>query len=275
MSSERGISTVVDVMLCLLIVSAAIGMLVYMEDEQDESPETAGDTAAILGTATASIEYTPSAGEPVDTRTDYGTIASLLAKAAVLNGTVKGEPLTTGDAYQQAAKRAAEQKLVSIEDGTEITARWEPIENGSLQGKITVGERPPPGADVDAAVLTVTTGQWDPATLEEPDLESIAVAASRAAIDQLFDPQASTRALESTHDERTITLARYHQAAAVLDVELAPVLQQQDAGTANALLADALGEQLLVDIHNQYDQPDRAAAAITPGEVTIIIRRWK
>lgn len=190
--AERGISTVVDVSMALLLITASV-MLVgyYLASTADETPTAAGQeevtgaaysddvdelsatrTAEVLGESTISVTYSLEAirdedefTEPVVTnehtytRTDHGTPLGLLADAAVTNHRIGGESvLAYGEEYEAAVDWAIRDALLGAERNFYIVAEWEPYDGAAINGTATAGERPPADADVSSTTTTVSSG---------------------------------------------------------------------------------------------------------------------
>lgn len=141
---SRGVSTVVDATLCLLLVSAAAVTLAGVDAEPDPRPPDAGRVAEALTVTTATVEYRLPAGPVAEdrprNRTANGTLAALLADAARVDRRADGGFATSVRAH---------------------VARWLRQFPGGVQVRVAadrrqplvVGGSPPHGAAVDAATL--------------------------------------------------------------------------------------------------------------------------
>ncbi|MFC4541500.1 hypothetical protein ACFO5R_06125 [Halosolutus amylolyticus] len=189
--SDRGVSTVVDVAMALLLVSASVMIVgLYLDDAGDDTTirETDGGASVVATdehdaqsaahttetlsestiTVTYSLEGVRDAGdfsEPVVTdattytRTDHGSPLGLLADAAIANHQIGGEPvLAYGEEYEEAVDWAIRHNLLGAERNFYIVAEWEPYEGAAINGTATAGERPPPTADVSSTTTTVSSG---------------------------------------------------------------------------------------------------------------------
>lgn len=264
--NDRAVSTVFDVTLFLLIVSVALGMLVYLPADEQSTPELATDTASTLATSTESVSYTPAppgTTAPMDERTEYGTVAQLLASATVATAEYNGEPLAPAPAYTQAVSNATKNILPAIGESARIRASWEPAGTTAIHGELTVGPQPPATAEISAASITIPVGASVAGTAQNQAGET---ALARSIIAAMFPPNHVATALESTGDEATTVTARYQAAGSTLDVDLRPALQANDPSSANAMLARALAPQL-----TPTGTIDPEAA---PTEVTITVRTW-
>lgn len=168
-------STAVDVGLCLLLVSAA-AVTVATVPAPPPDRDRAGDVATTLATTTATVSYrlvpprdagadqpnastvTPTPGAGYE-RTAHGTLATLLARAAVRTVRVDGEAPTRAATSFLAAVRSA--TLESLPSATQVVVRWQPVPGSTLERTFRVGPAPPPEVAVHAAVVTVPSGVRD------------------------------------------------------------------------------------------------------------------
>lgn len=162
----RAISTVLDVALFLLLVSAAIG-LVYAAPRAggpaaggtpDVDPDVAAEATTTLATTTTTVRYAPAgAGEDAPQQPARGTVAEHLAAATVANAALEDRPLHQAPRYEAAVRNATRATRSRIQAGTavQVRTRWEPLPGSDLRGELVVGPSPPPDADVHAATLAV------------------------------------------------------------------------------------------------------------------------
>lgn len=196
-SEPRGVSTVLDVAVFLLLVSAAVGILYAAPDAGDshDDADVAPAVATTLATTTTGVEYAPHVdGAAGAVRTQRGSILALLARTTVANAAwddagsddapasattadAAGSSdapagATTADAagglapaYEAAVRNETRAVLRSLERDVTIQVRavWEPLSGSGLRGETVVGPSPPPGTDVHAATTTVPVGS-PPAT---------------------------------------------------------------------------------------------------------------
>ncbi|MFB6138293.1 MAG: hypothetical protein ABEJ42_08170 [Halobacteriaceae archaeon] len=138
----RGVSTVVDVSLCLLLVGASVGVLVAAPDRHSTDPPSPRPVATVLGTATGSV--------PVDAPGGRATVreplAGLLASAAAKRGDEGARPFV----------RAVRERLV--EALSSVSGPVQVIATAPDGGRVVVGPSPPPGVTVAAVSLAVPTG---------------------------------------------------------------------------------------------------------------------
>lgn len=261
---ERGVSTVLDVGLCLLLVSAAVGVLYAVPDgSPDERGDVAAPAATTVATSTATVEYQPAAADR--RRVDRGTVASLLARAAVANATLEGEPVTGDEAYVDAVRSRSKRALAGVAGAARVRVRaqWRPVPGSDLRGTVAVGPEPPQGADVHAATLSVPVGDGRGAgpgpTSTEHDARSAAERASNGSATALgaaatrddceafgreaarhvaavlFPPAPTDAALDG--DSGAVMRDRYESAAAALGTESTGLDRPADAATRNRWLA--------------------------------------
>lgn len=257
----RGVSTVLDVSVCLLLVGAAVTTVVASVPETTTHPQVDADTTAnSLGTVTASIPVT-------DDRRAHDTLAGHLTTAAISNSSLDGDPLVY-PLYPNAVRRAVRDH---VDERTRITVRWGPYPNASLEGRMNVGSEPPSTADVSTTRWTVDSGMAPPGSADS--FEALAKALSTAYINYLF-PTERTRI--SLLDPRTAeqTAARYRTAAETLDVNIDKELVDASTRRANDRLADALAVRLEADLRTAYPSPKAAANEETLDEIEIVVVRW-
>ncbi len=186
---DRAISTVMDVALALLFITASImivgtylGTVADSGDELDaetpiaatgdHEPQSATQLTESLSESTITTEYNVSDvrdesqfSEPVITdnttyiRTDHGTPLRLLADAAIVNYRIDGDRvLVYGEEFEDAVDWSIRHTLLGTEQRFYLTATWEPYEGSALNGTATAGERPPATADVSSTTTTVESG---------------------------------------------------------------------------------------------------------------------
>jgi hypothetical protein len=146
---DRAISTVLDVCVCLLLVSASVlTLLAAPVDGEDPAAGTADELATTLAAGTTTVRYSG----PTGTRAVHGTHAGLLATAARTNRTP-----ATGGRFRAAVRSAVRGVLDGDDWRARVRATWRPYE-GADPTAVVVGPAPPPGADVHAATTSVPSG---------------------------------------------------------------------------------------------------------------------
>lgn len=266
----RAVSTLPDVVLFLLLVTGAVGTLAVVPAPAP-TDGTAEGTARTLSVTTVSVE-------DGDGRSVYGTPTGLLA-AAALDGVeldswrlLPAEPLA-GDRSDAVLHAATRRHRVHVE------AVWRPYPNASLAGRAAAGPRPPRGATVDAAVLTVPTGLPGETaahrTARRSGFDGLALLLARSVVDRAFPTDATRTAL---YDDRTRgeTVARYRHAAGAVGLggDLSAPLVAANATAANRLLSDALADRIERDLRGEFDTPAAAARAFDADVVRVTVRTW-
>lgn len=149
----RAISTVVDVSLAILLVSAAAVALVAIPSDDPAPPDPDAAARTVLA-STATVEYGPADGQ-----TTTGRVSTLLAQAAVAadRGTASG--------FVAAVERAADGVARATGGRVEVVAT-------AGAATLRVGTRPPPGAaavtatthavDANGTTVSVTVRTWSP-----------------------------------------------------------------------------------------------------------------
>lgn len=258
----RGVSTVLDVAVCLLLVGVAITtLLVGIPTESRNEPPDEDTTARSLGTVTASI---PVGAE----RQSHGTLAEHLTRAAIVNGSIEGTNLLPSSYPESVQKEVRSQ----TEERTHITVRWRPYRDAPLNGRLAFGPVPPTSAEVSATRVTIDSGMSNPDTTDS--FEALAASYASAYVSYLF-PETRTRSslLDSrTAEEKT---TRYRHASEVLGTDIEDEITDAHTGKANERLAGTLADQLASDLESRYDSPTAAAEHSTIDEVDIVVRRWE
>lgn len=305
-TSDRGVSTVVDVALCLVLVSAAVFTVATVpatDDDADSGSSDADRAAETIAATTVDVEYSvePAIGDDPDTgslgdvddyddetltRAVHGPTAGLLADAAIANVRVDGERVTRAGAEFEDALDAEIASLVPTRaDRLQVVAVWEPYDGAPIRGRATAGTEPPPDADVDSATTTVPSGfpavrEAALEAAETGDHGDVAAIVAAAVVEGHFPPRASQHALEGSGFDRAIAVHRYRRMADTIDgvdslgLDADLVQSGGNASAANAKLADAIAETLEDDLEERYDDPEAAAAAVSNGRVTIVVRTW-
>lgn len=138
-------STVLDVTVFLLCVSASVGTLL---GGVPVSPGDTPDAQAIadrIATETGTVNFTVSGVNGPEDRRAAGTLAELLANAVV--SPPASESSIGGDSYRTAVADLVAKRIGSR---VRVIARAE-----ARKGDVTVGPAPPPNADVAVAAFSV------------------------------------------------------------------------------------------------------------------------
>lgn len=225
----RGVSTVLDVALFLLLVSAAVGVLYAAPSPNSEPTATGGDDAAAVATTlastTATVEYAPeqsggglrSAADPAGTatataagrledrndsrRTDRGTVAVLLARATVERAATDARADASRSPYVRAVENETRQVLDAVEGGVQVRVRWEPLSGAEPAGQTTVGDAPPAAADVHAATIDVPVGSTRASTVAAQNASAGTTSATeRRASPSALPPESARRAAAGANE---------------------------------------------------------------------------
>lgn len=298
--TDRGVSTVVDVGLCLVFVSAAVLTLaVALEDEPEpHDPTTADRTAETLAATTASVDYSLAPvtddsafgddefDDDALARVAYGPTAGLLADAAVATIRVDGDRVTrAGVDYERSVESTILSDLHASHDRTRVVAVWRPYDGASIEGRTAAGRVPPTDVDVATVAMTVPSGirparEDAIAAAETGDYHDVASVVADATVEGYFPPEESQLALESSGLERALVVYRYRRFASALEVDLDEGSDGElgrrgaDAVSANDRLAAALASTIADEMTEEYDEPGAAAEAVSTGDVTIVVRTW-
>jgi len=182
-ADDRAISTVMDVSLALLIISATVLLIgTYVHTETESIDGERGDHAVqTLSGSTATITYNVSepndAGEratdsdhyetPDDLDPDevgelyeittYGSAMDLLAEAAQTNVAIDDtEVFAYGYTVEQSVEGAVQDRLIGADGRIYTVATWEPYDGASIRGTATAGTEPPRAADVSSSSVDVS-----------------------------------------------------------------------------------------------------------------------
>lgn len=137
---DRGVSTVLDVGLACLLVTASATLLVTLPDRPDTPPPADRTGRALL----ASTVTDTTGGHDVET-----SIADHLAAAVTGGGTGNADPVLS-DAVRRGIRNTSARITPRVQVRATATDR---------DRTLVVGPRPPPGGAVDAAVFRIGTGR--------------------------------------------------------------------------------------------------------------------
>lgn len=293
-SGHRAVASLVDVTLFLLLVSAAVGTLAYaptLPAQNAQAPD-AGASLQRLQTVTANPNYSLSSGArhadeslvafqnesgPEFERYAHGSVASLLADAAVANLTVGGRAVThTGDGFERVVARVARN---ATGPRVHVRAVWRPYPGAPVRGSLGVGPTPPADAHVSTATATLDSGfptVRDRArrAADRDGYAGVARAVARATVRGLFPPEATSRALRGDYPVDALVTYRYRRLAALLGTSVSDPGERLSPEAANERLTTALADALERDLERSFDSPQAAARAVSVGEVRLVVRRW-
>ena len=305
MRERRGLSTVADVSLALVLVLAAITTVVTVldADERSGDPDRAAHTAETLGASTLTVTYSleqvletgsEHVHDPADSDTPYdavdfersthGSTMGHVARAALTNAQFAGadvSPLGVGTGYGETLGERLQVSLVGSSFASNVTAVWEPFDGAPVRGTATFGQPVPP-----ETVRTTVPSELPEAREAARDAvggpnntggyRAVAVAVADAIVNgSLGDTQ---RELETTGVERAVVVSRYLRFADAVGVSRGALdshldRSQADPDAMTALLADALATELQHYLE-EFDTPGTAARAVSTGEVTIAVTTW-
>lgn len=282
-------STVLDGVLCLLLVSAAVVVVTTATPREPTGEGRAADVASTLTTTTTSVNHTldPRTGptgvggsnrSDAFDRTDHGTLATLLARAAVARATIDGERLWPARNDFGRAVVAATTAAIRP-NHTLITATWRPYPDSSIRGRIVVGSRPPPDRPVHAATVEVSSGfptvRDDARRAARSDkIEGVAGVVAGGIVREIFPPTHTRISASGTSPEAALVRHRYRRVADHLGVSPPPRPASGDVNDANDRLEAALSEQVARDLHAANASATTAAEEIRLGRVRIVVRTW-
>ncbi|WP_157972643.1 DUF7284 family protein [Haloprofundus halophilus] len=284
-------SSVLDAALCLLLVSAAAVTLVDVPSSHGSSDAGASRTVKTLSTSTAEVEYSlatgarraddperfPATDGPAFDRHAHGTLAQLLAESTLATPAVGGErPTHAGTDFRRRVRAAVGR---SLPPRTHVVAEWRPHPGSSIAGTATVGERPPPSADVHVAVLSVPTGTEvddDAAARRAMDdgFAGVATVVSERLVRTWFPPRRTRLALDDDYPTSALVRYRYRRTAELAGATLPPTLNRSTVPAANARLVSALEPRVEADLRERFDSPAAAAVSLSGGAVRITVQRW-
>lgn len=292
MTAERAVSTLVDAAAFLLLVSVAVWTLTVPAVAPDRAP-AAGASAERLSAVTANPHYSLAPGArhaneslvafehtegPEFDRAAHGSVASLLADAAVGNATVDGSELTrAGDGFERAVRGATREATTRR---VRVRAVWTPYSGAPVRGVVAAGPRPPPDARVGVATLAVDSGlpaarQRARSAARTDGYEGVARVVARATVRGLFPPDEIRLALRGDYPVSALARYRYLGAGRLLDADVRGPVEEVEVGRANERLSRALAKRFEHDLRERFESPAAAARAVRTGEVRITVRRWE
>lgn len=285
-------SVALDACLCLLLVSAA-AITVTSVPPREPSPDRADTVAETLAATTVTVDYSlrpaptesgdgsrsadgRTADNPEYDRTAHGTLASLLARAAVRTVRVDGEPLTRTNAGFAAAVRGAVRERLPAR--TQVVVSFRPYPGSHLGRELRIGPRPPPKADVHAATVRPPSGVASPedtaTTAERSGYDGLGQLVADALVTGLFPPEKGRLALAGDDPVDRLVRHRYARASSYYGPRTRDAINDSDTRAANDRLAAAMGEQVASELRNRFDAPDDAAGALRIDTVRIAVRTW-
>ena len=264
---SRAISTVADVVVCLLLVSAAVFVVTTPAEPPADLP--ADDTAQVLATSTAAVEYEFGTGNATRTHRTRGTYAGLLGRAALLDATYGGEPVAPGSEGFVTGVRERTRSVLGA--NVQVSVRWAPYPGTPVAGRVSVGPDPPPAADLHVARLTVPVGvpPSDPSRTYRTVANGVADVVTRGLLpEETAGLPLGTGPYRRAVDHRLGVLAGdRHRAARAYAA-------RGNATAARQVAARALAGVFARDLRSRFDSPRAAARAVRAGMATVVVRRW-
>lgn len=270
----RAISTVLDVAVFLLLVSAAVATVAYAP-AQERPDVSSGETAAVLATTTATVEYDLRG----DRRESHGTLAALLGRATVANATLDGVSVApfTGDFVATVGEEV--RSVLSAPNRTQISAQWTPYPGAPVRSRVVVGPSPPPGVDVAASTLTVPgpVRAVDTAELERAPggYRPVARAVATAVTETLLPTTRFDASLGRASPTRRSSVSRFRTVGLTLDVSVRPELAAGNVSAAHGTVTRALAGVLAESLASEFASPSEAHDAVRTGVVRVTVRRWE
>ena len=289
------VNAAVDAAVFLLLLGAAVVGLTAADagpgaGAADADADGGADAVAnVLATSTATVNYTLSPGArraaesgadfertagPEFERTTHGSLAGLLARAAVGTAGFGDDPVTHArDGFRSAVRDAVAARLEPV--GLRVDAVWRPYPDSPVEGRVAVGEVPPATATTDTATLSVPAGTRPLAANETRDFSSLSSAVARRTVETLAPAGQMRLALRGDAPVSTLVGYRYDRLAAELNTSVDSRTADADTEAANRRLAAALAPRVESDLRARYDSPEDAAAAVGVAEVRIVVRTWE
>lgn len=243
MTDERAISTVLDVALALVLISASVLMLfVFLGGEDTRSdPVRADQTAETLAGTSIGVEYSMDEVLKYDDEYDddifadvsedshyldrsaHGPATGLLADAAVTNVEFWGNQWTRGGTgFERAVNGAILGAITGLNHSVRVDAIWRAHEGSGVVGEASAGQAVPPDADVNSVTFVAPSGMDDVSDELETEYDSgefddAAQVIAEAIVEHFLPPEKMQRDLESSSANRDLALYRYNRMSRVMD----------------------------------------------------------
>ncbi|MEF8799842.1 MAG: hypothetical protein V5A38_07560 [Halolamina sp.] len=283
-------SVALDACLCLLLISAA-GITVTSVPSQGSDLDRADSVAETLAATTATVDYslrpvphekdgidsaTDDATNPEYERTAHGTLASLLARAAVRTVHVDGEALTGTNAGFAAAVHSVVRER--LPPRTQVIVSFRPFPGAHLGREFRIGSPPPSDADVHAGTVHPPSGVSALAnpegTAEQTGFDGLGRRVASALVEGLFPPEKVRLALAGDAPVDRLLRHRYVRASSFYGVDTGEAIDDGDVRTANERLAEAMADRITGEFRTQFDTPADTANGLRLGTVRIAVRTW-
>ncbi|KPN30721.1 hypothetical protein SY89_01459 [Halolamina pelagica] len=275
-----------DACLCLLLISAAAVTVTSVPaspavTHTDRADAVAGTLAATTAEVPYTLEPSPNAATDPDTnpefdRVAHGTLASLLADAAVRTVRVDGEALTRTNARFATAVR--EVVADRLPPRTRVVVRWKPFPDAHLGRTFAVGDDPPQSADVHAETIRVPSGVDAPntahVTAEDEGHRALARVVSESLVAGILPPEKARLALGDDAPLDDLVRHRYRRASARYGVDTAAAIERGDTRDANRQIAAAMADHVAADLERASESPAEAVERLALDSVEISVRTW-
>lgn len=280
-----------DACLCLLLVSAA-AVTVTSVPQQEPGPDRADAVAETLAATTATVEYSlrpvpdgdergvddadDAATNPEYERTAHGTLASLLARAAVRTVHLDGEPLTETNAGFAAAVRTHVRER--LPPRTQVVVSFRPYPGAHLGRELHIGPTPPSTADVNGATVEppseVDAPPTPQAVAERDGFDGLGHSIASALVAGLFPPEKGRLALAGDAPVDRLVRHRYARASSYYGAETREPIDDGDTQVANDRLVAVMADQVTSELRARFGSPEQAAGSIRLDTVNIAVRTW-
>lgn len=274
-----------DACLCLLLISAAAVTVTSAPVQSGvDDPDRADAVAETLTAVTADVPYTlrpvpngdgePDASPEYD-RVAHGTLATLLADAAVRTVRVGGEALTgTSEGFAAAVRETVAERLPSR---TRVVVRWQPYPDAHLGRAFAVGPTPPAGVDVNAATVRAPSGVDTPENASATagsGFDRLGRGVADAIVTGLLPPEKGRLALDDDAPLDDLVRHRYRRASRRYGVDTATAIDRGNTRSANRRIASAMAERVADDLRQGASSPNDALDSLELDTVEISVRTW-
>lgn len=279
-------ATALDACLCLLLISAA-AVTVTSAPTPDSAVDDTNRADAVAETLTATTADVPyrlrpvpgsvDDGNPEFERVAHGTLASLLADAAVRTVRVDGAALTrTREAFADAVRETVRDRLPPR---TRVVVRWKPYPDAHLGRQFTVGPSPPPTADAHAETVRAPSGVDSPSpaavsSAADEGVDALGRVVAKSLVRGLLPPAKGRLALGGDAPVDDLVRYRYRRASQVYGVDTAAAVEDAETRAANRAIAAAMQKRVAADLRNSTEGPREAAASLELATVKISVRTW-
>ncbi|WP_049971230.1 DUF7284 family protein [Haladaptatus cibarius] len=286
---RRAISTVFDVTLCLLLVSASAFVLVGAQsprqtttDEEPTGKEPAAEsTANVLTTSTAAVNYTIRTKQKPLPRKHHGTVAGLLTEAAIANTTVHGtELLPESENFETAvARRVRNQIGITNGTNTHVVVRWRPYRDAHIRGDTAVGNLPPRDATVHATSLSVASGlpgvrdgALDAA--RQDGYRGVAHVVATGIVSGLVPKHSTNLALHDRPAVADSAAGRFQRLNKRYDAKLPSGANDGGGIGTRQTLVRAMTTTIETELRKTFESPVEAAQSVSVGRAELVVRTW-